>query len=67
MTEDSAGTDQRGVRRPYVKPFIRNLDAADTEGGKFTLAVEFTSPVHETEHMGPLEIIQRAWVKRTAP
>jgi hypothetical protein len=24
-TEDS-------VRRPYVKPFLRNLDAADTEG-----------------------------------
>ena len=32
MTEDSASTDKRGERRPYVKPFVRNLDASDTEG-----------------------------------
>jgi hypothetical protein len=32
MTDDSAGTDQRGGRLPYVKPFVRNLDVMDTEG-----------------------------------
>jgi hypothetical protein len=31
MTDDSAGTNQRGERRPYVKPFVRNLDLVDTE------------------------------------
>jgi hypothetical protein len=31
MTEDGGGTDQRGGRRPYVKPFVRSLDAADTD------------------------------------
>jgi hypothetical protein len=35
MTEDSGGTDQRGGRRPYVKPFVRNLDVVDTEGKSF--------------------------------
>jgi hypothetical protein len=38
MTTDSAGTDQRGGRRPYVKPFVCNLDASDTEGGAKTTA-----------------------------
>jgi len=32
MTYDSASTDQRGRRLPYFKPFVRNLDAADTDG-----------------------------------
>jgi hypothetical protein len=32
MTDDSADTDQLGERLPYVKPFVRNLDASDTEG-----------------------------------
>ena len=36
MTDESARTDLGGGRRPYVKPFIRNLDAADTEGKTFT-------------------------------
>jgi len=31
MTED-AGTDERGGRRPYLKPFVRNLDVMETEG-----------------------------------
>jgi hypothetical protein len=29
---DSAETDQRGGRRPYIKPFVRNLDVSVTEG-----------------------------------
>jgi hypothetical protein len=28
MTESTEGT---GARRPYVKPFVRNLDVEDTE------------------------------------
>ena len=34
MNENLAGEDfgSGAVRRPYVKPFVRNLDAADTEG-----------------------------------
>ena len=32
MIEDSAGTDQRGGRHPYVKPYVRSLDVAITEG-----------------------------------
>ena len=52
MTEDSAGTDQRGERRPYVKPFVRNLDASDTEGNKeVTTDVEFTPST--LFHAGP--------------
>lgn len=31
MTEDSSGFDQRGARRPDVKPFVRNLDVEDTK------------------------------------
>ena len=31
MTEITEGT---GARRPYVKPFVRLLDAWDTQGGK---------------------------------
>jgi hypothetical protein len=40
-----------GVRRPYVKPFVGNLDAVDTEG-KFPEAAEFT-PGRGTLHFGP--------------
>jgi hypothetical protein len=43
MADDNAGTDQRGERRPYLKPFVRNLDAVDTQGGKFAVTAEFTS------------------------
>ena len=43
MTDESAGTDQGENRRPYAKPFIRNLDASDTEGKDFTDATEFQS------------------------
>jgi len=32
MPHDSAGNDQGSARRPYVKPFLRNLDLSDTEG-----------------------------------
>jgi hypothetical protein len=32
MADESAETDQRGGRRPYVKPFVRSLDVEDTEG-----------------------------------
>jgi hypothetical protein len=32
MADDGAGTNQRRGRRPYVKPFVRNLDLSDTEG-----------------------------------
>jgi hypothetical protein len=42
MAEDGAGTDQRGDRRPYVKPFVRNLDASDTEGSKVISINEYT-------------------------
>jgi hypothetical protein len=35
MIDDSAGTNQQGKRRPYVKPFVRNLDASDTEGKSY--------------------------------
>jgi hypothetical protein len=34
MIENTAGTNQRGARLPYVKPFVRNLDVMDTEGNK---------------------------------
>jgi hypothetical protein len=40
VTDDSAGTDQRGGRRPYVKPFVRNLDAVDTQGKNAHYPVE---------------------------
>lgn len=40
------------VRRPYVKPFVRNLDASDTEGNKeVTTDVEFTPST--LFHAGP--------------
>ena len=45
MTTDTAGTDQRGGRRPYAKPFVRNLDASDTES-KTTAYVESHTPVY---------------------
>jgi hypothetical protein len=46
MTNDSAGTDQRGERRPYVKPFVRNLDVLDTEAKLVVAPTEaaFTTP-----------------------
>jgi hypothetical protein len=43
MTDDIAGTNQRGERRTYVKPFVRNLDAMETEGGKFADVYEITN------------------------
>jgi len=39
MTDDITGTDQPGERLRYVKPFVRNLDASDTEG-KWATGVE---------------------------
>jgi hypothetical protein len=29
---DSVGNDERGERRPYLKPFVLDLDVVDTEG-----------------------------------
>jgi hypothetical protein len=53
MTDDSAETDQRGKRRPYVKPFVRNLDAMDTEG-KTSAGLESTiTTIHGGERLGP--------------
>ena len=42
MTENSAGTHQRGLRRAYVKRFVRNLDASDTQGKEDMSVVETT-------------------------
>ena len=40
----SASEVQQGtVRRPYVKPFVRNLDAVETEGDKILAAFESSS------------------------
>jgi hypothetical protein len=46
MTDDSAGTDQRGERRQYIKPFVRNIDMSDTEGKLVVDPTEaaFTTP-----------------------
>jgi hypothetical protein len=43
MTGHSAGTDQRGERHPYLKPFVRNLDVEDTDGKVFS-EIEFSPP-----------------------
>jgi hypothetical protein len=42
MIEDFAGadTDSGAARRPYIKPFVRNLDAVDTEGKNAHYLVE---------------------------
>ena len=40
MADDSTETDHRGGRRPYVKPFVRNLDVEDTEGKATFVPVE---------------------------
>jgi hypothetical protein len=42
MIENLAGAEigSGAVRRPYVKPFVRNLDVLDTEG-KSTAPSEF--------------------------
>ena len=41
MTDESAGTNQRGgQRRPYMKPFVKNLDIVETEGGKELYVIE---------------------------
>ena len=42
MTHDNAGTDQRGERRQYVKPFVGDLDVSVTEGKDLPEGVEFT-------------------------
>jgi hypothetical protein len=42
MTEDSAGTDQRGARRPYIKPFLKNLDVVDTQNKEAVASGEST-------------------------
>jgi hypothetical protein len=42
MAEDSAGTDQSGVRRPYVKPIVRNLDVLDTQQKEYISSREST-------------------------
>jgi hypothetical protein len=40
---DSEGTlGQRALRRPYVKPFLRDLDVLDTHGKEFTSPAEST-------------------------
>jgi hypothetical protein len=52
MTES---TGSMSNRRPYVKPFVRNLDAADTEGkthSAFEHAIQFASP-GQTVTVGP--------------
>ena len=36
--------DQSGARLPWVKPFLRNLDLVNTEGGKFRSAGEGVRP-----------------------
>jgi len=41
MAENRPGNYQLKRRRPYVKPFIRNLDAADTEGKTDPMYDEF--------------------------
>jgi hypothetical protein len=33
---------QSGMRRPYVKPFVRNLDVMDTQGKEFAIPTEST-------------------------
>lgn len=43
---ESAGTgpesalERSAIRRPYFKPFVRNLDVMGTEGGKFVGTAE---------------------------
>jgi len=41
--------DDRGdhVRHPYLKPFVRNLDAAETEGKPHFAGTEFTIGISE--------------------
>ena len=43
------------VRRPYIKPFVRNLDAAGTEGGKLFAPLETLGGTPPTNiiSMGP--------------
>jgi hypothetical protein len=53
MTDDSAGSDQGDGRLPYVKPFVRNLDAVDTQGGKNAETGEFTTGLRGTLMFGP--------------
>lgn len=50
MLDDTPETDQRVGRRRYMKPFVRNLDMADTEG-KTQIDVEFLT--RTTFHFGP--------------
>jgi hypothetical protein len=35
-----SGVKNGGARRPYVKPFLKNLDVVETEGGKLAVTFE---------------------------
>ena len=39
----NVSTDEVGRRRPYIKPFVRNLDVVETEGKSHPYSVEFLS------------------------
>ena len=53
MNDDTAGIDQRGGRRPYVKPFVRNLDVMDTEGKPTGFPFEIGPTADRTLSAGP--------------
>ena len=42
-----------GVRRPYVKPFLRRLYTSDTEGKAQYNITETTLPTTSIVHYGP--------------
>lgn len=50
MIENPVGAEigSGAVRRPYVKPFVRNLDVMDTEGKSPSEAEFFNSGVGAT-------------------
>ena len=43
MTEDGAGSVPQEARRPYVRPYIRDLDVGDTEGKLNVYDTEYVS------------------------
>jgi hypothetical protein len=47
MVQDPAGT---GVRRPYIKPFVTNLDVPKTKGKESPLAEEYTGATYTHGH-----------------